>query len=76
MTTSSLTDPSAFTPSQWAARLAALKSRFAADDDPRVTECRAALSFWRTRRVIDREVDQLAPGGVEALIDRLRGVSA
>jgi hypothetical protein len=67
-----LTDPAALTPSQWSARLAAYTSRGRGDDDPDVTACREALSYWRCRRVIDAERDQLAAGHVPALADMLR----
>lgn len=39
----------------WRARLGALKSRQVPDDDPRVTECRAALAYHRGRRALDEQ---------------------
>ena len=69
---SPLTDPTALTPAQWSGRLVAYLARGRGNDDPDVVACRAALSFWRTRRVIDAEAGQIAPGHVDALIDRLR----
>lgn len=49
-------DPLSRTASGWSGRYAALKSRGAADADPRSVECRAALSFHRVKRVLDAEV--------------------
>lgn len=68
-----LADPAALTPSQWAARLAALIGRHRTDDDPDVITCREALSFWRVRRVLDSEAGQIAPGGIDRLVAQLRG---
>jgi hypothetical protein len=72
--TGALTDPSALTPSQWSARLAAFLrlSRGRGNDDPDVIACREALSYWRCRRVIDAERAHLAPPHVPALADMLR----
>lgn len=67
-----LTDPSALTPSQWSARLAAFLSRGRGNDDPEVIACREALSYWRCRRVIDAERAHLAPAHVPALADMLK----
>ena len=67
-----LSDPAALTPSQWAARLAAL-SRVRGSDDPAVVACREALSFWRCRRVIDAEVGQMSARGRDLLVSELRG---
>jgi hypothetical protein len=72
MTSTVLTDPAELTPSQWSARLAALKSRGAPDNDPRVTECHTALAYWRCRRVIDTERDHLDPRHLPALADMLK----
>ena len=49
-------DPLSRTAAGWSGRYAALKSRGAADDDPRSVECRAALSFHRVKRALDAEV--------------------
>ena len=68
-----LSDPAALTPSQWSARLAAFLSRGRTNDDPDVIACREALSFWRCRRVIEREAGNIAPGGVDRLVAQLRG---
>lgn len=65
------TDPAALTPAQWNGRAAAL-SRDAPPDDPRVAECRAALSYWRVRRVLDAERGNLDPAHIPALSDLLR----
>ncbi|GAC68864.1 hypothetical protein [Gordonia soli] len=65
--------PGDLTARQWAARHNALLGRGAADDDPRVAECRAALAYWRCRTVIDAERDQLAPADAAALADSLGG---
>ncbi len=67
-----LSDPAALTPSQWSARLAAFLSRGRTNDDPDVIACREALSYWRTRRVIDAERANLAPAHIPALADMLR----
>lgn len=50
-------DPLSRTAAGWSARYASIKSRGAADDDPRSVECRAALSFHRVKRVLDAEVN-------------------
>jgi hypothetical protein len=71
-TSTVLTDPAALTPSQWSARLAAYLSRGRDDDDPGVIACREALAFWRCRRVIDAERENLAPGHIPALADMLK----
>jgi hypothetical protein len=67
-----LTDPTALTPAQWSGRLAAYLARGRGNDDPEVVACRAALSYWRTRRAIDAEVGHIAPGHLDALTARLR----
>jgi hypothetical protein len=67
-----LTDPSALSPSQWSARLAAFLSRGRGNDDPDVIACREALSYRRVRRSIDAEREHLAPAHVPALADMLR----
>ncbi|UGQ43398.1 hypothetical protein [Rhodococcus aetherivorans] len=41
--------------SSWSARLAALKSHGASDDDPRVKDARAALAYHRGRRALDEQ---------------------
>jgi len=66
-----LTDPTALTPGQWSARLAAYLGRGRDNTDPDVMACRAALSFWRCRRAIDRERANLDPQHVPALADML-----
>jgi len=71
-TTPTLTDPTDLTPGQWSARLAAYLGRGRSNDDPDVIACRAALSFWRCRRAIDRERSHLDPEHVPALADMLR----
>jgi hypothetical protein len=72
MTSCITADPASRTPAQWSARLAALKSRAVPDDDPRVAECVAALSYWRCRRVIDAERGSLVPDHLDALVSQLR----
>lgn len=67
-----LLDPAALTPGQWSGRLAALRSRGAADDDERVAECVAALAYWRVRRVLDADRHHLDPAHVPALADMLK----
>lgn len=67
-----LTDPAALTPSQWSARLAAFLSRDRGNEDPDVIACREALAFWRCRRVIDLERENLDPAHIPALADLLR----
>ncbi len=59
-------------PSGWKARKASLLSHGADSDDPRVLECDAALSYWRCRRIIDRERELLDPRHIPALADMLR----
>jgi len=71
-----LADPAALTPAQWSARLAAYLSRGRGNDDPEVLACRAALSYWRCRRVIDAERDMLDARHVPALADLLRHAHA
>jgi hypothetical protein len=66
-----LADPAALSPIQWAARLAAYLSRGRGNDDPDVQACRAALSYWRCRRVIDAERDRLDGRDIPALRDLL-----
>jgi hypothetical protein len=70
--TATIADPAAMPPSGWKARKASLLSHGASPDDPRVLSCDGALSYWRCRRVIDRERDQLHPEHVPALADMLR----
>ncbi|WP_085245661.1 hypothetical protein [Mycobacterium paraense] len=70
--TSVLSDPAALSPSRWAARLAGFLARGRGNDDPDVITCRQALSYWRCRRVIDAEREQLAPQDIPALADMLR----
>lgn len=57
---------------QWSAKLAAFLGRGAAEDDPRVRACRAALAYWRCRRVIDAERDALDPADAAVLQEALR----
>ncbi|MGV9713333.1 hypothetical protein ACWDTI_22015 [Gordonia sp. NPDC003424] len=59
--------PGDLTARQWAARHNALLGRGAADDDPRVAECRAALAYHRVRRVIVAERDALDPADAAIL---------
>lgn len=74
---STLTDPATLTPAQWSGRLAAYLARGRGNDDPDVEACRAALSYWRCRRVIDVEAAHLAPAHADALAGLLRtGVPA
>ncbi|MCF6386538.1 hypothetical protein L2K20_06105 [Mycobacterium sp. MBM] len=72
MESSVLMDPGSKSPPQWQSRLAALLGHGRKPDDPDVIECREALAYWRCRRVIDAEVDQIGPAGVERLIEALR----
>jgi hypothetical protein len=65
-------DPGSRTASQWSARLAALKSRDVPDDDHRVIECINSLSYWRVRRVLDKERGTLAAEDIPALADILK----
>lgn|GEM_PF-2336997 len=67
-----LSDPAALSPSRWAARLAGFLARGRGNDDPDVIACRAALSYWRVRRAIDAEREQLAAAHIPALADMLR----
>lgn len=74
-----LTDPASRTAASWSSSLAALKSRGAPDDDPRVIEARTALAYWRCRTIINRERGNLSPEHIPALAALLRhsvGVTA
>ncbi|WHU48665.1 hypothetical protein QNM97_06635 [Gordonia sp. L191] len=66
------TDPASLTPPQWQARLAAFASRGVPDTDSRVEQCRAALAYWRCRRVLDAERGQIAPAHLDDLVEHLR----
>ncbi len=66
------TDPATRSPAQWSARLAALTGQGRTADDPDMAECRAALAYWRVRRVHDAERDALDPAHIPALADLLR----
>lgn len=68
------TDPSLSSPTSWQSRLEALKSRSVPEDDPRVTECRRALAFWRVRRAVEAERAVLGDDGVSAVDDLLLGL--
>lgn len=72
MTVSTGFDPSLMSPASWKTRRAALISHGAALDDPDIIECDQALAYWRCRRVIDAERDQLHHDHVPALADMLR----
>jgi hypothetical protein len=67
------TDPRERTAASWAGRLAAFKSRDVPDDDPRVVEAQAALSFHRLKRTIDGEVagGHMSPWFAEVLTEKL-----
>ena len=69
---SRMMDPALLSPVRWQARHAALKAHGVPDTDPRIIEIHAALSWWRCRRVIDAEREQLAPEHIPALADMLR----
>jgi hypothetical protein len=64
------------TSAQWSGRLAALRSRGASDGDHRVTECVAALAYWRVRRALDADRQHLDPAHVPALADLLKHAHA
>jgi hypothetical protein len=72
MTTCMASDPADLSPPQWQSRLAAHKSHGLPDDDPRVVECHAALTYWRCRRVLDAERGKIAPDHLDGLVARLR----
>lgn len=72
MTVAATTDPATRSASSWSSTLAVLKSRGAPDTDPRVIEARGALAYWRVRRVIDTERENLNPAHIPALADMLR----
>ena len=65
-------------PSSWSSRLAAFKSRSVPDSDPRVVECQTALSHWRLKRQLDREVQagHMSPSFSAAVVAILRGEPA
>lgn len=71
-TTTAVIGPASRPPASWQSRLAALKSRGATDDDPRIVECHNALAFWRCKRVIDVEAGHLTPEHADVLADLLR----
>ena len=68
----SATDPASLPPAQWSGKLAALRSRGAPDNDPRIAECESALAYWRVRRVLDADRDNLNPSHLPALADLLK----
>lgn len=41
----------------WKSKLGALSSHYVGEDDPRVKEVRAALTYWRMVKITDREVE-------------------
>jgi hypothetical protein len=53
----------------WRARKAVLASRGEVDG-PRVDECDAALSYWRTKQFMVREM-KVSPERAEALLDQI-----
>ncbi|KAA1430451.1 hypothetical protein [Mycolicibacter arupensis] len=65
-------DPASMSAASWSARLANCAMRGLPDDHPDVLECRAALAYWRVRRVADAERDNLDPAHIPALADLLR----
>jgi hypothetical protein len=73
MTNCLSSDPAELSPPQWQSRLASLKSHGLPDNDPRVAECRAALAYWRCRRVLDAERGKIAPDHLDELVESLRG---
>lgn len=64
--------PGEFHAASWRSRLASLKSRGAADGDPRVVECRQALAFLRVSKAIDTAVGELSATDVDQLVEALR----
>lgn len=58
-------------PRTWSTRLAAYKGRGVSERDPRIQRCREALSYWRTRRVIDAELSTLTADDRADLAQRL-----
>ena len=73
MQTTEQYDPTSRTASSWSSRLAAFKSRSVPDDDPRVAECQSALSFWRMKSQIDRELKagRITPSFHAAVVRKL-----
>ncbi|MFD6677653.1 hypothetical protein ACFWDA_25250 [Rhodococcus zopfii] len=68
------TKPCEISASTWAARLAGLVRQGADESDPRVTECRAALAYWRGKNALGPEVvSALDDVGRDMLISVLRG---
>ncbi|MCA4726890.1 hypothetical protein [Mycolicibacterium fortuitum] len=72
--TASLTavDPASRSASSWSATLASLKSRGGPDTDVRVIAARQGLAYWRCRRTLDAEAEQLSRPGVDRLVSQLR----
>lgn len=68
----SVEEPFALPAKVWKAKLAALRSHYVPDDDPRVGRCLDALSYWRFRSQVELEVDQVGSQRVSPR-GRLRG---
>ncbi|CAN5303669.1 hypothetical protein BH11ACT6_BH11ACT6_53440 [soil metagenome] len=68
-------DPLSNSMGSWRSKLGSLRAAGAPDDDPKVLECQAALSYWRVRRVVDAEKANLSAAGVDLLTAQLLGVS-
>lgn len=73
MTTSlTVIDPASRSAASWSATLASLKSRGAPDTDARVIAARQGLAYWRCRRTIDAEAEQLSAAGADRLVSQIR----
>lgn len=71
-------DPERLSASSWSARHAALKSRNVSDDDPRVVEAQAALSYHRLVRVVRSEqaAGHMSAWFAEVITEKLREQAA
>ena len=72
MTAFIATDPASRSASSWSSTLAVLKSRGVPDADPRIFEARTAPAYWRVRRVLDAERENLSPAHIPARADMLK----
>lgn len=74
MGTTAITHPREKTMAAWRSRLGVLASR-GETSGPRVDECRAALSWWRLRAALDREVaaGYLDPNRADNLLEEAVG---
>ncbi|NKR69757.1 hypothetical protein GS536_17205 [Rhodococcus hoagii] len=77
MSTKAMADPRSRSMAGWRSRLGVLASR-GETSGPRVDEARAALSWWRLRAAVDREVASglVDENRADAVLDSLIGTEA